>query len=112
MNISLPLEYTQYIEANGQFEGFTSGEPGYVQLWKIEDLPTINSEIFIGERAPGFLAFASDGGNEVLAFDSNGAVHKLPMIGMDVKEAIKIASSFSELLSRFGTRISKAETRP
>ena len=101
MNISLPLEYKQYIQVNGQFEGFTSGEPGYIQLWKIEDLPTINSEIFIEERAPGYLAFASDGGNEVLAFDELGVIYKLPMIGMESRYAIKIAGSFSELAGRF-----------
>ena len=102
----------RYLASNGKFEGFTVGESGYIQLWKIEDLPAINSEIFIEELAPGYLAFASDGGNEVLAFDGVGAIYKLPMIGMELEQAIKIANSFSELRSRFQTRISKAETRP
>ena len=112
MNVSLPDEYRQYIASKGQFEGFTVGEPGYIQLWKIEDLTIINAELSIEALAPGFLAFGSDGGNELLAFNNNGAIYKIPMIGMESRYAIKIANSFSDLLSRFETHMSEAETRP
>lgn len=104
MEVSLPIEYERFIETNGRFEGFTSGEPGYIQLWKIEDLLAINSEMIIEERAPGYLAFASDGGNEVLAFDRSGVAYKLPMIGMESRCAIRIANTFSELATRFESR--------
>jgi len=108
MEVSLPIEYERFIETNGRFEGFTSGEPGYIQLWKIDDLSSINSEMLIEEMAPGYLAFASDGGNEVLAFDRFGIVYKLPMIGMESRYAIKIANSFSELAARFEKRIQES----
>lgn len=97
----LPIEYTQYIERHGGFEGFTSGEPGYVELWSLQDLPGNNADIQIQELAPGFVAFASNGGGEVLAFDLSGSVFMLPLIGMEARYALPVADSFSELAARF-----------
>lgn len=94
-------EYQKYIEQFGTFEGSTSGEPGYIELWSLEDLPDNNTDIQIQEFAPGFLAFAGNGGGEVLAFNARGAVFMLPLIGMDPKCAIPVAGSFAELAARF-----------
>jgi hypothetical protein len=93
---AIPTEYLEFIQAHGTFEGFTSdqGEPGYVELWAPEAIPRINKEIEVETLAPGFLAFAGNGGGEVLAFDVAGAVYMLPMIGMEPGCAIQIASDF------------------
>lgn len=71
-----PAQYTDFLAAHGAFEGFTTGEgrPSYVALWPIEDIPGNNADIQIENDAPGFVAFAGDGGGEVLAFDASGAV--------------------------------------
>jgi hypothetical protein len=60
-----------------------------------------NDDIEIYQRAPGYLAFAGNGGGEVLAFDEYGAVFMLPMIGMEPQYALKVANTFGELASRF-----------
>ena len=99
--LSIPKEYQQYIERQGVFEGFTSGEPGYIELWSLVDLPGNNTDIQIQESAPGFLAFAGNGGGEILAFNSAGEVFMLPLIGMEPSYAIKVANSFTELAARF-----------
>lgn len=97
----MPEGYIRFIKESGLFEGFTHGEPGYIRLWPPEKLAEINSDILIKEFAPDFLAFASDGGNEIIAFDNCGVVFKLPMIGMEPQYAIRIAGSFEELSIRF-----------
>ena len=51
--------------------------------------------------APGFLAFAGNGGGEVLVFDATGAVYTLPLIGMEPQYAIKIADSLAEFADTF-----------
>ena len=99
--LSFPAEYQRYLESHGLFEGNTSGDPGYIALWSIADIPSNNADIRIEEYAPGYLAFAGDGGGEVLAFNSAGEVFMLPLIGMEPRYARKVAASFSELASRF-----------
>jgi hypothetical protein len=101
MEDKVPIEYQEYLKAHGAFEGFTRGKPGYIALWRIEELQSSNADIGIQELAPGYLAFAGDGAGEVLAFDVSGAVFMLPLIGMEAQYATKIASSFRELADRF-----------
>jgi hypothetical protein len=100
---AVPQEYFEYIRENGAFEGFTSdeAEPGYIELWTPEAIPANNSDIEIETLAPGFIAFAGNGGGEVLAFDATGAVHMLPMIGMASEYAIQVANDFESLARRF-----------
>lgn len=100
--VSLPDDLKRYISERGLFEGFTgSDRPGYVALWSIADVPAHNASIEIDVYAPGFLAFAGNGGGEVLVFDATGVVCMLPLIGMDPEYAIKIAESFSALAETF-----------
>lgn len=102
MTITLPDDLKHFIAERGLFEGFTrSDDPGYVELWAIEEIPRQNAEIDMKTDAPGFLAFAGNGGGEVLAFDANGAVYMMPLIGMEPEQAIKIADSFAEFAETF-----------
>lgn len=102
MTIALPDDLKHFIAKHGLFEGFTcNNSPGYVELWAIENIPEENTTIEMNVYAPGFLAFAGNGGGEVLAFDAAGAVYMIPLIGMEAEQAIKIADSFAELAETF-----------
>ena len=102
MTIPLPDDLKRFIAERGLFEGFTRNDrPGYVELWSIEGIPEQNASIEIDVYAPGFLAFAGNGGGEVLAFDAGGVVYMLPLIGMEPKYAIKVADSFTEFAEMF-----------
>lgn len=102
MTIALPDDLKHFIAAKGLFEGFTCNETaGYVELWSIDDIPARNAEIEIDVCAPGYLAFAGNGGGEVLAFDEVGAVYMLPLIGMEPDQAIKVSDSFCEFAETF-----------
>jgi hypothetical protein len=98
---SVPNEYQQYIEQQGIFEGFTSGEPSYIELWLLADLPINNADIQIQDLAPDFVAFAGNGGGEILAFNATGQIFMLPLIGMEARYATLVAGSFAELVARF-----------
>ena len=98
--IALPPEYVRYVESGGVLEAFTQGEPGYIALWRIEDIEQINKDLEVAELAPGFLGFGGDGGGEMLAFDKEGAVYRLPMIGMEARYAQKVALCWSEVEKR------------
>ena len=96
----VPDDYREFLERNGAFEGELVEEGSTIILWSIAELAQANADIQIAELAPGFVAFAGDGGGEVFAFDSTGAVFMLPLIGMEPKYAIPIANSFLELAAR------------
>ena len=101
----IPQQYVEYLRSNGVFEGFTRGdaEPGYVALWPLDKLADYNADVEIEVYAPGFIAFGGDGGGELLAFDVSGAVVMLPMIGMKLRYATRVADSFQDLAARFQT---------
>lgn len=102
MTVTPPDDLKHFIAEHGLFEGFTRNDnPGYVVLWAIEDIAQQNAAIEMDAYAPGFLAFAGNGGGEVLAFDAAGAVYMMPLIGMEPEQAIKIAGSFSEFAETF-----------
>ena len=82
-------------------ESLTTGEPGYIMLWPVAEIEKMNAEYQVAESMEGFLGFGSDGGGEMLAFDANGAVWKLPFIGYSTKEdAWKVADRWSEVAER------------
>ncbi|MCX4156133.1 MULTISPECIES: SMI1/KNR4 family protein [Paraburkholderia] len=98
-----PIQYIDYLTTHGVFEGFMrdGAEPGYVVLWPADEISRNNADVEIETYAPGYLAFAGNGGGELLAFDFAGVVFMLPMIGMASESAIRIADSFQNLAERF-----------
>jgi|SRR5690349_3722060 len=98
--MNLPVDYVHYLESGGTLEAFTMGEPGYIALWPLANVAQYNADLNVAEYAPGYLAFGSDGGGELLAFDDDGCVYRLPMVGIESRYAIKIADSWGELEQR------------
>jgi hypothetical protein len=103
MEVTIPAEYKVFLAQRGAFEGFIAGDdsPGYVELWPLEAIEGNNRDVEISKYAPGFLAFAGNGGGEILAFDSTGAVYMLPLIGMAPDSALRVADCFTELAAKF-----------
>ena len=96
----LPVEYIRHVHSGGVRDGFTDLD--YCGYFKLEDLDSVdkfNSDIEIDEYAPGFTAFASNGGGEFLAFDAEGIVYSIPLIGMSVGSAIRAATSWDDFLT-------------
>ena len=93
--MKLPIQYVEYLKGEGLKEGALRIDPGWFQLWPLDELKHWNQEYQVSEYAPGFLGFGSSGGGELLAFDSDGRVVMIPMIGMSADMARPVANSWS-----------------
>ncbi|MGC4397636.1 SMI1/KNR4 family protein [Hydrogenophaga crocea] len=103
MTIELPPAYRAYVAASGLFEGIVATAKGDhdIILWGADEVASGNRELEVELYAPGFVAFAGNGGGEVFAFDKDGAVFMLPTIGMEPDAAIQVASDFLTLAKGF-----------
>ena len=77
----------------GYTEGELSIDPYWYIIWEPENIRQYNVEYELEKYAPGFIAFGSNGGNELLVVDECGTVFSLPAIGMDPQFAKRIAGS-------------------
>ena len=99
--MKLPPEYLNFVKDCEELEFELDLEfGGYIILEPLDDVEKFNQDIEIYSNAPGYLAFGSDGANEVFAFDKESRIFLLPMIGIDPDDAVKIADSWDELISK------------
>lgn len=99
---ALPIDYLEFLSACNGGAGELAFDPGWFQLWPAEEVASQNAGYGVTELLPGFLAFGSNGGGEMLAFDAAGAVYAVPFIPMSVAEAQRIAPNFLDLVRAFG----------
>ena len=94
----LPAEYLAFLSQSNGGEGELGAEPGWLVMWKAEEVLDLNRQYEVATNAPGFFGFGSNGGGELIAFDTRGAIPypvvALPFIPMEAAEARLIAPSF------------------
>ncbi len=99
--MKLPKQYLTYINNGGETEFEVDSDIGsYIILEPLASVDQFNQDIETATYVPGFLAFASDGGGEAYAFDNEGSVFMLPLIGMSPSNAIKVAKSWEAYESK------------
>ena len=98
--MTLPPEYVSYFADDGLKEGGLTVPPGWFQLWRPDEVESLNRDYSVHEFAPGFLGFGSSGGGEMLAFDKAGRVVMIPWIGMEPEMALPVADSWSQFVER------------
>jgi hypothetical protein len=100
-----PMQLSEaYIEllrvSNGGYADL-SASPWAVDFWAAENVLRLNQEYRVDKTAPHFLAFGSNLGEEVLAFDkrqgSRSGVYMLPWHNPNEEDALKVADSFERL---------------
>jgi hypothetical protein len=97
----LPAGLVAFHWAGGHLEGVLGlREPGRYQLWPLSSIEERNRDYLVDELAPGYVGIGSDGGGEMIALSPTGEVVTLPFVGMEPKEAIVVAASWSEFESR------------
>jgi len=95
--MTLPNDFTTYLQKDGEMEFETNHEFGdYIILEPLTSIKQFNKDIEISKYAPNYTAFASDGGGEVFAFNKEGAIFLLPLIGMSPDDATEVAKSWTE----------------
>lgn len=107
--IELPDAYLDQLATSNGGEGDLGTEPGWIVIWPAEDVIRHNVGYSIPDVLPGFFGFGSNGGGEFLAFDTRSAepygVAMVPFIGMQVEDAVQIATSFEELRALIGVSL-------
>ena len=99
MNIETEV---QKLRDEGFIEGELSIDPFWYVIWEPENIDTFNTEYEVKKYAPGFTAFGSNGGNELLVVNDSGMVFTIPAIGMEPQYAEKIAENISDLRRYMG----------
>lgn len=96
--ITLPKDYIEYISENNGFAGILNEE--YYDLWKLEDIISLNEEYEVQEFFPNLIYFGPNGGDEAYAFDksNNMCIVSVPFIGNEVDKII-ITNNFCEFIN-------------
>jgi hypothetical protein len=101
----VPETYLSFLAAEDGSEGDLGIAPGWVSLWPAASVAQHNAAHAVAMFLPGFVAFASNGGGELFAFDSRRSpwrVCTVPFFPMDESSAVEIAPDFDSLARAFG----------
>ena len=98
LKITLPKDYIEYFNENNGFTGVLNEK--YYDLWKLEDIISLNEEYKVQEFFPNLVYFGSNGGDEAYAFDksNNMCIVSIPFIGSEEDKKI-IANNFREFIN-------------
>jgi len=104
--VDLPEEYLELLLHSNGGEGNLGVDPGWFRLWAAERVMEHNSGYGVLQYLPGFLAFGSSGGGELLAFDCRGdkpwAVVMVPAATLAEEDVIRIARDFAAFADALG----------
>jgi hypothetical protein len=104
--VELPETYIALLHYSNGGEGELGVDPGWFQLWPVEQVIELNQLYEVEANVPGFFGFGSDGGGEMLAFDMRGGkpwkVVMIPFIPMQVEYAVVIDDDFRGFLQNMG----------
>jgi hypothetical protein len=101
-SVRLPSDYVDFMcRANGG-EG-PIGAEGYIELWSVEEIPTMNQAYEARDAYPGHLLIGSNRGGEAIAIRNAGDGTELvlvPLIG-DAYDAVVGGTTFQEFLAAY-----------
>ncbi len=104
--IELPNEYLSLLKFSNGGEGDLGIEPGWFQLWPVEEVLKLNEAYEVSEWYPGFFGFGSNGGQEMLAFDTRlgtpFTIYMIPFMSINIDNAIRIAPDFTHFAMALG----------
>jgi hypothetical protein len=105
--MDLPLDYLDFFRSADGGEGDLAVPPGRFHIWPVERMLALNREYGVQRFLPGFLGIGTDGGDNLLAFDTRTQppwpVVMLPRIPLDASKAVQVAQNFTELVACMGT---------
>lgn len=99
LSIKLPQEYIDYMENNNGYTGILNEQ--YCNIWKLEDIISMNNNYQVQEVFPNLIYFGSNGGGEAFSFDksNNMCIVSIPFIGTE-EDKIIIANNFNDFIIR------------
>lgn len=107
IGVSFPADYRDFLLTSNGAEG-SLGSASYIQLWRVQDIPELNSIAKASEFAPGLVLFGSDGGSMSYAFDTrtpeNIQYVELPDIPMTLTLVKVLGQTFLQFLEDLQSR--------
>ncbi|MDP9192915.1 MAG: hypothetical protein M3P06_14535 [Acidobacteriota bacterium] len=102
----LPPGYLELLRAANGLEGELGISPGWIQLWRAEDVLAMNNDYEVEQWHPGFFGFGSSGGGVMFAFSTAAGVDS-PVFGMPFDSAssedvVIITSRFAAFAQAIG----------
>ncbi len=101
--MQLPVSYINLLRVSNGGYADLNISPWTIDFWAAENIIRLNHEYRVDEGAPHFLAFGSNLGEEVLAFDkregAKSGVYMLPWHTPDESDALKVANNFERLVA-------------
>jgi hypothetical protein len=106
--IDLPDEYLEFLRFSNGGEGELGVEPGWFQIWPAEQVLELNKVYEVDTNVPGFFAFGSNGGGEMLVFDVRSkqpwSIAMIPFIPMQSDMVKTIALDFEAFVRQMGKK--------
>jgi len=104
--LPLPQAYLTFLELCNGGEGELPVQPLWFQIWPAQKVLEYNHGYEVEKFLPGFVGFGSNGGGELLAFDTRQGepwpVVAVPFIPMEESHAVQVAPDFHTLAEMFG----------
>jgi hypothetical protein len=66
--VTLPEQYLEFLARTNGSEGELAVEPGWFQVWRVEEALVASEDYEIPEYLPGYFAFGGNGGGELFVF--------------------------------------------
>lgn len=99
-NFKLQEDYLSFMTNSNKNE--INSENLYIQLYSLNDLEEINEDYETEKLVPNHFVIGTNGaGVGIFVKKSNNNIYSIPLIGMEEKDAVLLADSFSEFLNKF-----------
>lgn len=99
-NFEYPEDYQLYV--NDLEDNEIYSDSGFIELFSLDELEEINKEYETESYVPNFTAIGTNGGGVGIFINKkNNKIYSIPFVGMEEKDAIFLANSFTEFISMF-----------
>lgn len=104
--LDLPADYLSFLRFSNGGEGTLGIKPGYFSLWPVEEVSELNQAYEVQQSLPWCFGFGSNGGGELLAFDTRGPqpwkIVMVPFVTLDEEDVWPVADDFLSFLKAVG----------
>jgi len=92
--MGIPSALRHYHECGEPLACQLDVSPWICNFWPLAELEQWNGEYRVPDLAPGYLAFGSNGGDEMFAFAPSGEIVCLPFVGMSPDDVDLVATDW------------------